>query len=88
MTPMSASGRAVSGPRAQRMVQSRGVVRASLANDLYEVELEGGRLVVAHLDAAFRLQAGRVGAGDRVQVALARYDRGRGRITGKEGARR
>ena len=70
------------------MVQSRGVVRASLANDLYEVELEGGRLVVAHLDAAFRLQAGRVGAGDRVLVAPARYDRGRGRITGKEGARR
>ena len=88
MTPMSASEGAVPRPRAQRMVQSRGVVRASLANDLYEVELEGGRLVLAHLDSAFRLQAGRVGAGDQVQVALARYDRGRGRITGKEGARR
>ena len=70
------------------MVQSKGVVRASLANDLYEVELEDGRLVVAHLDTAFRLQAGRVGARDHVQVDLARYDRGRGRIIGKEGVRR
>ena len=61
MTPTFAGEGAVPGPKAPGMVQSRGVVRASLANDLYEVELEGGRLVVAHLDAAFRLQAGRGG---------------------------
>ncbi len=85
---MSASEGYTPQPRAQRMVQSRGVVRASLANNLFEVELEGGQLVLAHLDSKFRLQAGRVGAGDQVQVTLARYDRGRGRITGKEGTRR
>ncbi|MAG37735.1 MAG: translation initiation factor IF-1 [Dehalococcoidia bacterium] len=85
---MSPSDGSATQPREQRMVQSKGLVRASLSNDLFEVELEGGRLVLAHLDSTFRLRAGRVGAGDQVQVALARYDRGRGRITGKVGTRR
>jgi len=64
------------------LVECSGRVCRSLANDLYEVRLADGRLVLAHLAPAARLVALRVGAGDRVRVALARYDRTRGRILG------
>lgn len=71
---------AESEPESHRLVEFEGFVRRSLANDLYEVELADGRQVVAHLAAAARLRATRVGAGDRVRVALARYDHTRGQI--------
>ncbi len=65
------------------LIELEGYVRRSLANDLYEVELEGGRRVLVHIAAEARLRALRVGAGDRVRVALARYDHTRGRIVGR-----
>jgi translation initiation factor IF-1 len=65
------------------LVELDGLVCRSLANDLFEVRLADGRQVLAHLAPAARLTALRVGAGDRVRVALARYDHTRGRITGR-----
>jgi translation initiation factor IF-1 len=65
------------------LIQLSGLVRRSLANDLFEVELADGRHVLAHLAAAARLRALRVGAGDRVRVELARYDHTRGRIVSR-----
>ncbi len=65
------------------LIELEGYVRRSLANDLYEVELEGGRRVLVHIAAEARLRALRVGAGDRVRVALARYDHTRGQIVGR-----
>jgi translation initiation factor IF-1 len=71
------------GPASPDLVELDGVVRRSLANDLFEVSLADGRQILAHLAPAARLSALRVGAGDRVRVALARYDHTRGRITGR-----
>lgn len=65
------------------LVHYEGRVRRSLANDLFEIELADGRQVLAHLSTGARLRAVRVGAGDRVRVELARYDRTRGRIVGR-----
>jgi translation initiation factor IF-1 len=65
------------------LVELDGLVCRSLANDLFAVRLADGREVLAHLAPAARLTALRVGAGDRVRVALARYDHTRGRITGR-----
>jgi translation initiation factor IF-1 len=65
---------------ARRLIELDGYVRRSLANDLFEVELANGQRVLTHLAAASRLRALRVGAGDRVRVALARYDHSRGQI--------
>jgi translation initiation factor IF-1 len=67
-------------PRDGHLVELNGFVRRSLANSLFEIELADGRQVLAHLSAGARLRATRVGAGDRVRVALARYDHTRGRI--------
>lgn len=70
-------------PGERHLVELDGRVRRSLANDLFEVELADGRQVLAHLSAPARLTAIRVGAGDRVRVALARYDHTRGRIVSR-----
>ena len=76
------------------LVEFVGLVSRSLANDLFEVRLADGRLVLAHLAPAARLTALRVGAGDRVRVALARTitpgaasRAGRGSLTAEAAAR-
>jgi len=71
------------GQQSTDLVEYSGRVRRSLANDLFEVELADGRQVLVHLSTGARLRAVRVGAGDRVRVELARYDRTRGRIIGR-----
>lgn len=65
------------------LIEFHGRVCRSLANDLFEVRLADGRSVLAHLSPGARLTALRIGAGDHVRVALARYDHTRGRITGR-----
>ena len=58
-----------------------GTVIEALPNALLKVELGDGSLVVAHVSASLRLGVGRILPGDRVRVALSRFDRSRGRIT-------
>jgi translation initiation factor IF-1 len=58
-----------------------GTVTEALPNALFKIELEDGSQVVAHVSASLRLGIGRILPGDRVRVALSRFDRSRGRIT-------
>ena len=58
-----------------------GTVTEALPNARFKIELSDGSQVVAHVAASLRLGAGRIIPGDRVRVALARFDRSRGRIT-------
>jgi len=58
-----------------------GTVTEALPNARYRIELGDGSQVVAHVSAGLRLGTGRILPGDRVRVALARFDRSRGRIT-------
>jgi translation initiation factor IF-1 len=58
-----------------------GTVSEALPNARFKIELGDGSQVVAHVSAGMRLGAGRILPGDRVRVALARFDRSRGRIT-------
>jgi translation initiation factor IF-1 len=61
--------------------ESEGTVTEALPNARYRIELGDGSQVVAHVSAGLRLGAGRIIPGDRVRVALSRYDPTRGRIT-------
>ena len=54
-----------------------------LANAIYRVALDDGREVLAHVGGRLRLNVVRLLPGDRVQVELAAYDAGRGRIVAK-----
>ena len=58
-----------------------GAVIEALPNALFKIELGDGSVVVAHMSASLRLGVGRILPGDRVRVALSRFDRSRGRIT-------
>ncbi len=58
-----------------------GTVIEALPNALFKIELGDGSVVVAHVSASLRLGVGRILPGDRVRVAVSRFDRSRGRIT-------
>lgn len=60
-----------------------GVVKDTLPNAFFTVELDGGHQVLAHLGGKMRKNYIRVGLGDRVSVELSPYDLTRGRITWK-----
>jgi len=74
-----------SGPRQkdESKIVMDGVVKDTLPNAYFTVELEGGHNVLAHLGGKMRKNYIRVGLGDRVQVELSPYDLSRGRITWK-----
>ena len=75
------------GARQRRVDDSKivmdGVVKDTLPNAFFTVELDGGHEVLAHLGGKMRKNYIRVGLGDRVQVELSPYDLNRGRIVWK-----
>lgn len=58
-----------------------GVVKETLPNATFKVELEDGREVLAHISGKMRLHRIKVLSGDTVKVELSPYDQNRGRIT-------
>jgi translation initiation factor IF-1 len=59
------------------------VVRERLPNSMYQVELEGGRRLVAHLAGDARALLTRLVVGDQVLVEVSPTDRGECRILGR-----
>lgn len=57
-----------------------GVVAEALPNELYRIEIPGGRRVMAHVTGKMRMNFVRILPGDRVVIELSPFDRGRGRI--------
>lgn len=63
--------------------QIDGVVKESLPNTMFKVELNGGKLVLATLKGKMRRAYVRIFPGDRVKVEMTPYDEDRGRIVYK-----
>ena len=61
----------------------RGTVKAVLVSELFQVRLENGASVTAHVAPEMRLYNVRLLEGDVVLVALSPYDPSRGRIVGR-----
>ena len=59
-------------------------VTAVLPNGLYEVEVEGGRKLRAHLAGRMRMNLVRLIAGDRVEIEVSAFDAGKARIVGQK----
>ena len=57
-----------------------GVVAEALPNELYRIEIAGGRRVVAHVIGKMRMKFVRILPGDRVVIEMSPFDLGRGRI--------
>lgn len=56
------------------------VVKESLPNATFRVEIEGGHLVLAHISGKMRMHFIRILPGDRVTLEMSPYDLSRGRI--------
>ena len=64
----------------EEAIEVEGIVRESLPNTLFRVELQNGHLILAHLSGKMRKHYIRIVPGDKVRVALSPYDLTRGRI--------
>ena len=62
-------------------IEMRGVVKNTLPNTMFRVELENGHVVTAHISGRMRKHYIRILTGDKVKVELTPYDLSKGRIT-------
>ena len=62
-------------------IEMRGVVKDTLPNTMFRVELENGHVVTAHISGKMRKHYIRILTGDTVTVELTPYDLSKGRIT-------
>ena len=58
-----------------------GVVKETLPNAMFTVELENGAAILAHVSGKIRKNFIRILPGDRVTVEMSPYDLTKGRIT-------
>ena len=63
------------------VIEVEGVVTEAFPNAAFEVELENGHKVLAHISGKLRMNFIRILPGDKVTVQMSPYDLTRGRIT-------
>ena len=61
-------------------IRVEGVVKESLPNARFRVELETGHTILCHVSGKMRMHFIRILPGDKVQVELSPYDLEKGRI--------
>jgi len=62
------------------MIEVEGVVVESLPNATFQVELQNGHKILAHISGKLRMNYIRILPGDKVTVEMSPYDLTRGRI--------
>ena len=65
----------------QDAIELEGIVRETLPNAMFNVELENGHVILCTISGKIRMNYIRILPGDRVTVELSVYDLNRGRIT-------
>lgn len=63
------------------VIEITGKVIEKLPNAMFQVELENGHQVLAHISGKLRMNYIRILPGDKVTIELTPYDLTRGRIT-------
>ena len=63
------------------VIEMQGTVLEALPNAMFEVELDSGQKILAHISGKLRMNFIRILPGDKVTVELSPYDLTRGRIT-------
>ncbi len=63
------------------IIEMQGIVRESLPNAMFQVELESGHMILAHISGKLRMNFIRIIPGDKVKIEMSPYDLTRGRIT-------
>ena len=65
----------------QDVFELTGTVIEALPNTQFKVELENGKVILAHISGKLRMNFIRILPGDKVTVELSPYDLTKGRIT-------
>lgn len=65
-------------------IRVEGIVKEPLPNAMFNVELENGYTILAHISGKMRMHYIRILPGDKVTVELSPYDLSRGRIVYRE----
>ncbi len=63
------------------VLELEGTVVEALPNAVFQVELENGHKILAHISGKLRMNFIRILPGDRVTVEMSPYDLTKGRIT-------
>ena len=63
------------------VIEIEGVVLESLPNAMFQVELQNGHKILAHISGKLRMKFIRILPGDKVTVEMSPYDLSKGRIT-------
>ena len=64
----------------QGSIEMDGLVKDSLPNTLFRVELDNGSIVLCHLSGKMRMNFIKILPGDKVRVEMTPYDKTKGRI--------
>ena len=64
----------------QGSFEIEGVVKESLPNTLFRVELANGAIILCHLSGKMRMNFIKILPGDKVRVEMTLYDKAKGRI--------
>lgn len=62
------------------VIRVDGIVKETLPNAMFRVELEGGHVILAHVSGKMRMHYIRILPSDKVAVEMSPYDLTRGRI--------
>lgn len=62
------------------VIEVEGRVKEKLPNAMFQVELENGHLILAHISGKLRMHYIRILPGDKVTVEMSPYDLTKGRI--------
>ena len=65
----------------QDVIELEGVVTDALPNATFQVELQTGHKILAHISGKLRMNFIRILPGDKVTVEMSPYDLTKGRIT-------
>jgi translation initiation factor IF-1 len=68
----------------EEAIQMNGVVKETLPNTIFRVELENGHMITAHISGKMRKNYIRILTGDKVLVDISPYDLSKGRIVFRE----
>ena len=61
-------------------IEIEGIVLEKLPNAMFQVEIENGHKVLAHISGKLRMNFIRILPGDKVTIELSPYDLSKGRI--------
>lgn len=65
----------------QGSIEIDGVVKESLPNTLFRVDIGDGKVVLCHLSGKMRMHFIKILPGDKVRIEMTPYDQEKGRIT-------